>query len=173
FARSIKNLRVTWIDSYLLHSPLDTPSRTKEAWSTLCELKKEGAVRQIGVSNTYDVETLQLLQTSGKVDIVQNRWYEGNGWDYEVYKYCRDQGIHYESFWTLTGSPSLYRHPIVLGIAKAKQRTNAQVVYKFAQSLGIIPLAGSTNEHHMKDGVEAEKLELGVELDGLKSLIGY
>lgn len=96
FARSLKNLRTAWIDSYLLHSPLDTPSRTKEAWSTLCELKQEGVVRRIGVSNTYDVETLQLLQASGKVDVVQNRWYEGNVWDYEVHKYCQDQGIHYE-----------------------------------------------------------------------------
>ena len=77
------------------------------------------------------------------------------------------------SFWTLTGSPSLYRHPIVLDIAKTKKCTNAQVLYRFAQSLGIVPLAGSTNIHHMKDGVEAEKFELGVELDKLKSLIGY
>jgi aryl-alcohol dehydrogenase-like predicted oxidoreductase len=97
FARSLKNLRTEWLDSYLLHSPLDTPDRTKEAWSTLCDSKKEGVVRLIGVSNTYDVETLQMLQPLGKVDVVQNRWYEGNAWDHEVHKYCREQGIHYES----------------------------------------------------------------------------
>jgi diketogulonate reductase-like aldo/keto reductase len=61
----------------------------------------------------------------------------------------------------------------VLSIAKAKNCTNAQVVYNLAQSLGIMPLAGSTNEQHMKDGVEAGKLELGEHLDQLKSLIGY
>ncbi|CAE6395003.1 unnamed protein product [Rhizoctonia solani] len=173
FQKSLSNLRTTWLDSYLLHSPLDTPARTKEAWGTLCDLRNEGLVRRIGVSNTYDVQTLELLQSIGKVDVVQNRWYEGNAWDVHVYKYCLDHGIVYESFWTLTGSPSLLRHPIITNIAKSKQATSAQVVYRFAQSLGIIPLAGSTNEQHMKDGLESENLDIGKHLDELKGLIGH
>lgn len=172
FERSLKNLRTTWLDSYLLHSPLDTPTRTNEAWATLCELRNEGLIRRIGVSNTYDAQTLKILQASGKVDVVQNRWFEGNAWDPEVYKYCQEQGIVYESFWTLTGSPSLYRHPLANDIAKTQKATNAQVVYKLVQSLGIIPLAGSTNEQHMKDGLEAEKIDIGEHLSDLKALTG-
>ncbi|KAG8707708.1 hypothetical protein FRC09_001659 [Ceratobasidium sp. 395] len=96
FARSLQNLRTSFLDSYLLHSPLDTPTRTKDAWSTLCDLRKEGVVKKIGVSNTYDVETLRMLQGLGRVDVVQNRWYEGNAWDREVHSYCQAEGIHYE-----------------------------------------------------------------------------
>ncbi|KDN38615.1 hypothetical protein RSAG8_09402, partial [Rhizoctonia solani AG-8 WAC10335] len=148
FEKSLSHLRTSWLDSYLLHSPLDTPAHTEEAWGTLCDLRNEGLVRRIGVSNTYDVQTLEFLQSIGKVDVVQNRWYEGNAWDVQVHKYCLDHGIVYESFWTLTGSPSLFRHPLITNIAKSKKATNPQVVYKFAQSLGIVPLAGSTNEQH-------------------------
>ncbi|KAG9076558.1 hypothetical protein FS749_011616, partial [Ceratobasidium sp. UAMH 11750] len=57
-------------------------------------------------------------------------------------------------------------------VAKAKKCTEAQVVYKLAQSIGVIPLAGSTNERHMKDGVEAENIDLGEHLSELKALIG-
>ncbi|KAL5631750.1 hypothetical protein ACGC1H_007303 [Rhizoctonia solani] len=173
FQKSLSNLHTTWLDSYLLHSPLDTPDRTKEAWGTLCDLRNEGLVQRIGVSNTYDVQTLELLQSIGKVDVVQNRWYEGNAWDVQVHKYCLEHGIVYESFWTLTGSPSLLRHPLITTIAKSKQATSAQVVYRFAQSLGVIPLAGSTNEQHMKDGLESENLDIGKHLDELKGLIGH
>lgn len=36
----------------------------------------------------------------------------------------------------------------------------AQVVFRLAQYWGIIPLAGSQNEQHMKDGAEADKIPL-------------
>ncbi|CAE6488228.1 unnamed protein product [Rhizoctonia solani] len=171
--KSLSNLRTAWLDSYLLHSPLETTSHTKEAWNTLCDLRKEGLVRRIGVSNTYDVQALELLQSIGEVDVVQNRWYEGNAWDAQVHKYCLENKIAYQSFWTLTGSPSLYRHPLITNIAHSQNATNAQVVYKFVQSLGIIPLAGSTNAQHMKDGLESDEISLHEHLDSLKGLVGH
>ncbi|KAG8735203.1 hypothetical protein FRC10_010885 [Ceratobasidium sp. 414] len=158
FARSLANLRTSWLDSYILHSPLDTPLRTKQAWSALCDLRNEGVVKRIGLSNTYDVETLRMLHALGKIDVVQNRWYEGNAWDREVVAYCLGEGIVYD--------------PLVKNIAKAKKCTEAQVVYRLAQSVGIVPLAGSANERHMKDGVEAENIDLGEQLSELKTLIG-
>ncbi|CEL61329.1 hypothetical protein RSOLAG1IB_09942 [Rhizoctonia solani AG-1 IB] len=173
FEKSLSNLKTTWLDSYLLHSPLDTPDHTKEAWVTLCDLRKEGLVRRTGVSNTYDVQTLELLQSIGKIDVVQNRWYEGNDWDVQVHKFCLDNEIAYQSFWTLTGSPSLYRHPLITNIAHSQKSTNAQVVYRFAQQLGIVPLAGSTNEQHMKDGLESDRVDIHAHFDELKGLVGY
>lgn len=95
---SLKNLRTTYIDSYLLHSPLNTMWRTLEAWEVLKRLQDDGVVRLIGVSNTYDVETLKTLETQGgrKPNVVQNRWYEGNGFDKAVVRYCKENSIYYE-----------------------------------------------------------------------------
>jgi len=95
---SLKNLRTTYIDCYLLHSPLNTMWRTLEAWEALKRLQDDGVVRLIGVSNTYDVETLKALDTQGgrKPNVVQNRWYEGNGFDKAVVYYCKENSIHYE-----------------------------------------------------------------------------
>jgi diketogulonate reductase-like aldo/keto reductase len=98
FAKSLENLRTTYLDSYMLHSPLETLKRTIEAWQVLISLKKEGRARMIGVSNTYNVEILQALEdaTGVPVDVVQNRWYEGNEWDPAVSAYCRERGIQYQ-----------------------------------------------------------------------------
>lgn len=65
------------------------------------------------------------------------------------------------SFWTLSGSPSLLRHPAIQAISKAKGCTPAQALFRIAQLNGITPLSGTTNEQHMDDAVAVEKLDLG------------
>ncbi|PVF94613.1 Aldo/keto reductase [Serendipita vermifera] len=162
FATSLKNLKTTYLDSYILHSPLNTLDRTLEAWKVLCSLQDQGLVKNIGMSNTYDVKILEALERHGgrKPQVVQNRWYEGNAFDRDVVKYCRDNQIHYESFWTLTGTPALLHHRDILRLAQTKQVKPAQIVYRLVQHWGIIPLAGSTNELHMREGIAVEKIPL-------------
>ncbi|KAF8588703.1 Aldo/keto reductase [Ramaria rubella] len=160
FTVSLRNLHTTYLDSYILHSPLETLGRTLEAWRVLIELQDEGKVRLIGVSNTYDIQMLDTLCELRKVQIVQNRWYQGNNWDQNVCAYCLFRGIQYQSFWTLSGSPSLLNHPSVLALAERASCTPAQTLFKLAQIRGIVPLAGSTDEDRMKQGVQAERINL-------------
>lgn len=180
FETSLRNLRTTYIDSYVLHSPLDTIQHTLEAWRTVVALQDAGKVRRIGVSNTYDYHMLETLAAERKVQVVQNRWFQGNQWDKEVCAFCRRNKIMYQcvpliidimerplmiyhttffrrSFWTLSGSPALLQHPSLLALANQCERTPAQVLFRLAQTRGVVPLAGSTNEGRMRDGVEAEK----------------
>ncbi|KIK93432.1 hypothetical protein PAXRUDRAFT_515261 [Paxillus rubicundulus Ve08.2h10] len=70
---SLRNLRVSYIDSYLLHSPLRTIHATSEVWRVLIATQDAGIVRKIGVSNVYDVRTLAALGELRKVQVVQNR----------------------------------------------------------------------------------------------------
>lgn len=60
------------------------------------KLQDEGKVRMIGLSNTYDVRILAALHKARKVQVVQNRWYEGNNWDKQIFNYCREHGIMYQ-----------------------------------------------------------------------------
>ncbi|KAH9858850.1 Aldo/keto reductase [Lenzites betulinus] len=157
---SLANLRTTYLDSLLLHSPLRTLPQTLTAWRTLVGLQQSGVVRKIGVSNTYDVSILEALERDGgrRVDVVQNRWYEGNDWDNDVWAYCQKHGVQYQSFWTLSGSPSLLKHTSIRAICEAKGCTPAQAVFRFAQLHGITPLSGTTNDKHMEEDVSAEQI---------------
>ena len=62
-------------------------------------LQDSGKVKFIGVSNTYDVAVLETLERIGgrRVQIVQNRWFEGNQWDTDVLEYCRKNKVQYQS----------------------------------------------------------------------------
>ncbi|KAF8800206.1 Aldo/keto reductase [Phlegmacium glaucopus] len=164
---SLTNLHTTYLDSYLLHSPFPTIEQTLEAWHTLMKLQDEGKVLMIGLSNTYDVGILAALQKARKVQVVQNRWYEGNHWDEQVFNYCREHEIMYQSFWTLSGSPSLVTHPAIARIAEASGLTPAQTVFRFAQLKGVIPLSGTTDVTHMRQDVAIESHSLKEE--GLES----
>ncbi|KAJ7495901.1 NADP-dependent oxidoreductase domain-containing protein [Mycena galericulata] len=170
FATSLSHLHTTYLDSYILHSPLPTIEETLEAWAALGALQDAGHVRAIGVSNTYDVRVLRALAAVRPVQVVQNRWHERNRWDREVCQYCKDHGIEYQSFWTLSGSPSLLATPELLSIAEASGCTPAQVLFKFAMMGGVIPLSGTTNEIHMEEGAAVPALQLNDPAGQLRTL---
>ena len=66
---SLRRLQVEAIDLYQIHWP-DPDIDIEEGWSTLAELKREGKVRNIGVSN-FNVEQLQRAMDIERVDSLQ------------------------------------------------------------------------------------------------------
>ena len=66
---SLKRLRVDAIDLYQIHWP-DPDRDIEEGWSALAELKEQGMVRHIGVSN-FDVEQLRRVQQIAPVETLQ------------------------------------------------------------------------------------------------------
>ena len=77
--------------------------------------------------------------------------------------FCRELGVEYQSFWTLTGSPGLLAHPAVdrLVERRAGKVTPEQIVYAFAVGEGVRPISGTTSEKHMDDDVDVEVIRLG------------
>jgi aryl-alcohol dehydrogenase-like predicted oxidoreductase len=66
---SLKRLDIDVIDLYQIHWPDPDPD-IEEGWSTLAQLKKEGKVRHIGVSN-FNVEQLRRAEKIAPVETLQ------------------------------------------------------------------------------------------------------
>ena len=66
---SLTRLRVDAIDVYQVHWP-DPDEDVEEAWSTFAEIKEQGLVRHIGVSN-FDVAQLRRAQAIAPVETLQ------------------------------------------------------------------------------------------------------
>ena len=66
---SLKRLRVDAIDLYQIHWPNPEPD-IDEGWAALAELKEQGLVRHIGVSN-FDVGQLRRVQQIAPVETLQ------------------------------------------------------------------------------------------------------
>ena len=106
---SLRNLRTDWLDSLVLHSPLPDFAQTEVAWRALEAIVDRGGARQIGISNCYDLATLRRLHDAARIKpaVVQNRFHDQTGYDRGIRAYCREHGIAYQSFWTLTANPHL------------------------------------------------------------------
>jgi diketogulonate reductase-like aldo/keto reductase len=92
--------------------------------------------------------------------MVQNRCYAALEWDKEVREICRVHGIIYQGFSLLTANREVFADSGIRAIAQRLGTGLAQVVFRFAMQVGMLPLTGTTNPQHMKDDLQAEQLTL-------------
>jgi len=164
FESSIEHLHTDVIDSYVLHGPYGRWELEKEdweVWTALENLYQAGRVKMIGVSNVQAVQ-LQLLCELANVKpmVVQNRCYAALGWDQAVREICRDHDIVYQGFSLLTANRGVVQNPEVGTIAERCNTGPAQVIFRFAQQVGMLPITGTTNTQRMKDNLGIDRVEL-------------
>ncbi|KAJ9221661.1 NADP-dependent oxidoreductase domain-containing protein [Paecilomyces variotii] len=166
---SLHNLRIreevdeddqAYIDTVLLHSPLPTMTQTLEAWAAL-ETYVPHRIRNLGLSNCT-LAVLEELYRSPQVRIkpavIQNRFYPTTRFDGPLRAFCREHGIIYQSFWTLTANPQLLRSAEVAMLAQEAGISTAAALYCLILGLGhTTVLDGTTNAVHMAEDLAAPK----------------
>lgn len=162
FEVSKRNLGTDYVDSLVLHSPLFPYANLLKVWKVMEAIYHSGGARQLGISNCYDLELLQRLYFDADVkpSVVQNRFYSESGYDVELRQWCDEQGIIYQSFWSLTANPHILGSKAVVDLAQKYDKTPAQVVYRYLTQMRIVPLIGSTSQQHMKEDLEIFSFEL-------------
>eukprot|EP01013_Petalomonas_cantuscygni_P024838 TRINITY_DN46559_c0_g1_i1.p1 TRINITY_DN46559_c0_g1~~TRINITY_DN46559_c0_g1_i1.p1 ORF type:complete len:344 (-),score=42.98 TRINITY_DN46559_c0_g1_i1:171-1202(-) len=152
-ATSLRNLRTSYVDSLVIHSPLDTVADTLRVWRVLEGFVAEGKIRQLGISNCYSDRFFHALwnQTSVKPSVLQNRFYPQSGYDVALRQFCREAGVVYQSFWTLTGNPHVLQHRTFNTIAQQHKLLPQQLFFRFVMDLGLAPLTGTTSAQHMAE----------------------
>ena len=94
---------------------------------------------------------------------VQNRCFASLGWDRAVRAFGRAKGIVYQGFSLLTANGRELQHPAFLRLVARVGKTPAQVVFRFAHQVGMLPLTGTTDVEHMREDLEANRFELSEE----------
>jgi aryl-alcohol dehydrogenase-like predicted oxidoreductase len=90
---SLRRLQAETIDLYQIHWPGDDMEELEEGWAAMAQLRREGKVRWIGVSN-FDVEQMKRAQAIAPITSLQppysllRREIEG-----EVLPFCQREGI--------------------------------------------------------------------------------
>jgi diketogulonate reductase-like aldo/keto reductase len=154
FDSSLEHLGTEVIDSYLLHGPTrrdGLAAADREAWRAMEGLHDRGRARLLGVSNV-NLEQLRLLCKEARVRprLVQNRCYAARGWDRDVREFCAANGLVYQGFSLLTANQEALARPELARVAARHGRTVAQVVFRFALEVGMVPLTGTSDAGHMR-----------------------
>jgi diketogulonate reductase-like aldo/keto reductase len=164
-ASSLEHLGTDHVDSFVLHGPSSAFSWTEadaEVWTAMQRERAAGRTRFLGVSNVRLLHLVQMAARHGEIPaFVQNRCFARFGWDREVRAFCRERSIVYQGFSLLTANPEVLRNPQIVGIAARAGVTPAQVVFRFAQQVGMLPLTGTSDPEHMKQDLAARELALG------------
>lgn len=175
FESSLSHLHTDHLDSYVLHGPYwrrGLGPEDWEVWAAIERLYDEHRTKMIGISNV-SAEQLDLLcsQARHKPMVVQNRCYAALGWDREVREICRREGMVYQGFSLLTANREVFVDPEVRAMAAKYGTGMAQIVFRFAMQIGMLPLTGTTNVQHMREDLDVERFTLtGDELTKLETI---
>lgn len=161
---SLAHLHTDYLDSYVLHGPYSRRglgAEDWEVWAAIEALYDAGKTRMIGISNvSADQLTLLCAKANHKPMIVQNRCYAAFSWDKDVREICRTHGIIYQGFSLLTANSGIFAEPDIRALATKYQTGLAQLVFRFSQQIGMLPLTGTTNPQHMKEDLQCERFTL-------------
>jgi diketogulonate reductase-like aldo/keto reductase len=148
----------------VLHGPASGYGWTDEdaeTWAAMVKERDAGRTRLLGVSNVSLRHLRQMEATGAEVPhFVQNRCFASRGWDRDVRSFCAERKIVYQGFSLLTANREVLSHPVVVRIAARTNATPAQVVFRFAQAIGMLPLTGTTSAEHMKQDLASRDLKL-------------
>ncbi len=170
---SLGRLRVESIDLYQLHTP-DPEVPFEESVGTLAELREEGKVRHVGLSN---VSAEQLRQAREIVPIVsvQNRYNLTDRSSEEIVEVCGRDGLCFIPWFPLATGDLAQRGGSLDEIAARYDATPGQVAlaWLLSRSPVILPIPGTSSTEHLEENVAAAALKLEEdEFEELSALSG-
>jgi 2,5-diketo-D-gluconate reductase B len=167
FAESLEKLKLPWVDLLLIHWP-NPMVPLPETLAALCETKREGRTRHVGVANF----TTALLQDAVKLasePLVTNQIEVHPFLDQtKVLAACRHHGMAVTAYCPVArgkvpGNDTLER------IGKAHGKSSSQVALRYLVEQGIVPIPRTANPDHLAANLaifdfklsDAEMAEIG------------
>jgi pyridoxine 4-dehydrogenase len=169
---SLKRLRVDRIDLYYLHRP-DPEVPYEESIGALKELKDEGKIRHVAVSNA-NMERLAIARGIVDIAAVQNQYSLTDRRSQDVLDECERNGIGFVP-WAPLDAGALEPGGPVAQIAERHGATPLQIALAWLlhASPAMLPIPGTGSLEHLEENVAAAEIQLSAEdmraLDGLAS----
>ncbi|CAI4217266.1 unnamed protein product [Parascedosporium putredinis] len=182
-----------YLDCLVLHSPLPTIPETLRVWQAMATYVPH-KVRHLGISNVSLPVLRALCQAAAatqsphppfpKPAVVQNRVRAGY-YQPDLYAFCRDEGIVFQSFWTLSANPNLLASAAVAAVAEGAGVSSPVALYSVLLGFErFTVLDGTTSQEHMKEDLEGiEKVGVWAAGEGkavfessvvqIKEMMGY
>jgi aryl-alcohol dehydrogenase-like predicted oxidoreductase len=157
---SLRRLRLDRIDLYQLHRP-DPKVPLAESIGALAELKDEGKIRHIGVSN-FTEEQFREAERVTPIVSVQNRYNVTDRSSQAMVDLCEQEQMVF-----LPWAPvqQFDRRVAVAAAARARGVTEYQIVlaWLLASSPQMLPIPGTGSVQHAEENVAAAAIELSKE----------
>jgi pyridoxine 4-dehydrogenase len=155
---SLRRLRLDTIPLYQLHA-VDPKVPYEESVGTLAELRSEGKIRNVGVSNV-GLDELALARSIVDVVSVQNRYSVTNRDSEGVLKQCERDGLGFLPWFPLDSGSAA--GGALEPVARAHEASVVQIAlaWLLQHSPVTIPIPGTSKIEHLEENVAAAAIEL-------------
>lgn len=168
FDQSLADLGLDFLDLYLIHWPADEshdPEWQKtnlDTWRALERLYHEKRVRAIGVSNFMPAHLESLLGSAEVNPMVNQIEFNPGMQQPEIYELCQKHHILIEA-WSPLARGRIFENGVLSEIAKAHDKSLAQICLRWEIQKGVIPIPKSSNPGRMKENLDVFDFELSPE----------
>ena len=165
---SLRRLRVDCIELYQLHMP-DPNVPLEDSVGTLVELRDEGKLRHIGLSNVNRKHLSAALALT-PIASVQNRYNPTDRSSERVLEMCEEHGIAF-----LPWGPISVDAAALATVAARHDATAQQVAlaWLLARSPVMLPIPGTSSVTHLEENIAAADLDLNEDdLAAISALAG-
>lgn len=176
--RSLQNLKVDYLDLYLIHWPNPVDMRdhwaeaNAESWRAMEEAVQAGKIRAIGVSNFRKRHLDELLKTAEIKPVVNQIMLNPSDLQPDVVKVNNELKLLSEAYSPL-GTGGLLGNETVNEIASEVGKPPAQVLIRWSLEHGFLPLPKSVHDKYIRANAEVFDFNLSSEqMNKLDSLHG-
>ncbi len=157
---SLKRLKVERIDLYQLHAP-DPDVPYAHSVGTLEDLRREGKIRHIGVSNV-SVDQLRTAMSETRVVSVQNPYNVERRDAEPVLDVCRRSRLAFLPYIPLGRGDLTAEDGPLASMAEEKGATPGQIALAWLLHHAdvICPIPGTSSREHLEENVAAAEVEL-------------
>ena len=157
---SLRRLKLDRIDLYQLHRPDRRVPFEDSVW-TLAQLRDEGKIRHVGLSNV-GVREIEAALDIVPVVCVQNRYNLADRSSEAVIETCERGGIAFLPWFPLATGKLARPGGALAEIAARHDATPAQVAlaWLLAKSPAMLPIPGTSSVGHLKENAAATDMRL-------------
>jgi 2,5-diketo-D-gluconate reductase A len=167
---SLERLELDRVDMYLIHWPVPSRDLYVATWRAFIELRDEGLIRAIGVSNFKPAHLRRVIDETGETPAV-------NQVELHPYLQQRDlRGTHHElhmltEAWSPLAQGRALDDPAIVEIAEAHSKTTGQVVIRWHLQLGNVVIPKSVTPERIEQNFHVFDFELSeAEMESIAAL---
>ena len=158
--QTLTDLGTDYVDLYLIHWPV--PGKHVDAYKSVLKLKREGKVRNVGVSN-YAVEDYKELLSAGVTDEDKPavNQIEINPFLYRknTIKYFEDEGVVMQSYRSLRDGKAM-DNPVLISIGEKYKKSPAQILGRWCVQHGFVYVPKSVKIERMVENAQVFDFDL-------------